>query len=564
MEYIFKNKAADIINDGSPEGWPINWSFPGPPYPPGFEAETISHNYTVATTLSTASLNSDTFLGVEAELSDDNLDTSVLSQQLQITATLKGSPVDCSFSQNSGFNSYQQLAVTEYETGKFGFNQNMYFDLLGAEDNDILIVTVTIMSNNDSDAQSTYITVIHDYSLTITTPGSVQDAALYSVEALILDNGLNTADFINQIIRVRGYQDGNTIQLNSDGGGSFTDYIDFSVSNYSGSQYGIQSAVYFDLTGQVNGETLNVSVEVIGSDPTMLEINNATIDLAVSHDYTMTLGADASIQDGTPVAIEANVLDSLVDTAFIDGYAIRITADILGTPVNINSDGGASWAAYIEYTTALYTGIKHGINPSIYFDLSGANNGDTLNIQAEVMAHADTITANTTSSIVVVVHNYTIANSLPTTVVDGTQYAIEAEVQDNAAVTSLLDAYTIRVSALHNAAVVQLSLDNATYANYLDFSITNYNGSKHGSLEDIYLDLDGISNSEVIAFKSEVIGAGETIEDTDNMTVYVAAEDSTVQELITYSLLTNVGLDHKTSIELDDTDLLEYQIYGTI
>lgn len=326
--YAYSAKAPADPNT-YPFGWPINWDWPGPPWPPGWPPDldleldvTCSDNYIVGEAVS-----------IECRCLDGSEDTDIaLAHQIAVVATAPNGDV-LRIKDDSGGTAYSEsltYEITNYDGDKYGFQDGVYIEN-GSHVLEEVTLTCTIVTveNDVSGSDDTFIIPALSLEVTATESFDVDDPI--DVECRILDGVDDTSLLVGETITVTADIGGATVQVSKDGI-LFYDEITYTAEEYDldvgGGKYGFSESLYLDGEGN-EGETIILSCSVTAYERTF----TGTAEVSVNEGAVCPCGTPG---DGGSVVVSAtgfglcSLLSGSGTWTYLPG----------GTPSN---PGGCAW-----------------------------------------------------------------------------------------------------------------------------------------------------------------------------------------------------------------------------
>jgi hypothetical protein len=206
----------------------------------------------------------------------------------------------------------------------------------------------------------------------------------------------------------------------------------------------------------------------------------------------------AAIKYNEASTVEAYCTEGGDEAPELRRHRIKVTADC-----NISTDGVTFYSA-LYYSVSNYTGAKYGIRPSLYFDIGLEDTGESIGVHCSVVTVANDISDSGSGSVELLVVAVTDLGSVEAD--SAVAKSVEMCVQDSDSNDiDTANGESIRVSAAIGSALVQVSSDGITFADYVDIAITNYSGTKYGFSQDLYFDVDEEDDGSALAVSGVVV-----------------------------------------------------------
>ena len=139
-------KASAAATQTSPTGWPGGWTWPGPPFPPGWPIDD-------PLTTGTLTVTGPTVIGTgdgqtwTARILAAGADTSTLNyHNILVSAATTAATVQVKTTEAGTNADSVNITVNNYTGSRYGFSQALYFDVDGIAAGTVVTVTCTINS----------------------------------------------------------------------------------------------------------------------------------------------------------------------------------------------------------------------------------------------------------------------------------------------------------------------------------------------------------------------------------------------------------------------------------
>lgn len=214
--------------------------------------------------------------------------------------------------------------------------------------------------------------------MAVTLPSTINIGSSITVEAETQNSSASSDILDNHLLQVSASDGSSTVQVKKTSGGTYADAIFYQVENYTGSKYGIQETVFFDLTEPDDAEsTITVTVAVIsmeddlsGTDTMTAKSVVTVISAAGGADDTtdMRLFTIASGTWANSTAIPTHTTRARMANRSGTGYLTggQTTGLTRDDRAESFSKSGASWSTLTSMTNGRYDHHTWSLSDNIY------------------------------------------------------------------------------------------------------------------------------------------------------------------------------------------------------
>ena len=284
---VYAAKAAAATSSSNPSGWPPGWpdiggqAGGGVPWPPGWPVANGGDGFQVSVTAPSIVPVGQTFQ-LEATIltSPGGANTAgLLNHLVTVTCTVDG--VSTQIKKTGGsYATTVEFQVTNYTGSKYGFldaGMQANIDFNNADDAVVFTVTVISVTPNIAGTGSSTVEVYH---LEVDASASFQIAQPLSLTARGLTSGNVDVSALNgYTMRVSATIGGSLVQVKKQSGDSYSDYVDYTVTNYTGTRYGFTTATfYINAVGSQDASTATVTTQIVSVSPVISGTDTTLVD----------------------------------------------------------------------------------------------------------------------------------------------------------------------------------------------------------------------------------------------------------------------------------------------
>jgi hypothetical protein len=344
---------------------------------------------------------------VDVDNDDDGLDDYYIVLQ----AVYDGSIVGIADEDDSSYSGAVQYRISNYTGSKHGISEGIKLDIDTSEEIDV-IIWAGVYAITPNVTTSDTIT-IKDYSIEETAPATVEDKENFTLEARVLDAALNTSDLNGETMRVFAYIGDTAVNIKKAADGSYSSYIEFTISNYEGSKYGISESISLELLGQTHGAT--VTIYVATTDPWV-----TTSDTSTYAAPKLVFTSEPTIMDRdeeVTLALKVTNAAGTTKTALAPGVALALAG---ADASDVMSDGNIGTGDWTNGTVSIAD-----------FQITGGTGDET---GVTITASADGYQSVTTSSFSIYEYSFEFTTE-PSSVTRGTNFTLAIKIVNAAGET---------------------------------------------------------------------------------------------------------------------------------
>lgn len=236
--------------------------------------------------------------------------------------------------------------------------------------------------------------------------------------------------------------------------------------------------------------------------------------------FQVSVTAPSLVPVGQVFQLEATILTSPggANTAGLLNHLMTVTCTVDGVSTQIKKTGG-SYATTVEFQVTNYTGSKYGfLDAGMQADIDFNDAGAAVVFTVSVISVSPNISGTGSST----VDTYNISVDATATFAVAQPLSLTAFGRNAAGSdVSALNGYTMRVSATIGGSLVQVKKQSGdAYANSVDYTVTNYTGTKYGfTTSTFFINALASQDGSVATVTTQIVSVSPTISGTDTTTV---------------------------------------------
>lgn len=146
MSYAYTAKAAAEVTVEEPDGWPSEWDYPGPPWPPGWPLDDWDGSISLSVDAGSSTLIGSTTSLICRCLTDGADDSDFLYHAIKVTATLNGAVVNLKKEVGDAFSASVYFLASNYTGSRYGFSDTIILNVNSGNDGGVATITCTLVT----------------------------------------------------------------------------------------------------------------------------------------------------------------------------------------------------------------------------------------------------------------------------------------------------------------------------------------------------------------------------------------------------------------------------------